>query len=114
MILSLAWEEVRRSQSHQSHRRLWHRRRTHPRPPHPPPLGPPSRSSTEDYNQKTSSRRRRCPSQRTGGRQVILAGQRAAWKLDGVVRHFLCRLEEKGMMDEEEGWFQRAPGLNYM
>ena len=30
------------------------------------------------------------------GRQVILAGRRAAWKLDGAVRHFLCRLEEKG------------------
>jgi hypothetical protein len=39
------------------------------------------------------------------GRQFILAGRRATWKLDGVVRHFLCRLEEKGMMDEEEGWF---------
>ena len=34
------------------------------------------------------------------GWQVILAGQRAAWKLDRAVRHFLCRLEEKGMMDE--------------
>ena len=39
------------------------------------------------------------------GRQFVLAGRRAAWKLDGVVRHFLCRLEEKGMMDEEEGSF---------
>jgi hypothetical protein len=48
------------------------------------------------------------------GWQVILAGRRAAWKLDGVVRHFLCRLEEKGMMDEEEGWFQRAQVLKYM
>jgi hypothetical protein len=78
MILSLAWEEVRRSQSRQSHRRHRHRRRPHPRPPHPPPSGPPSRSSIEDYNQKTSSHRR-------VGWQVILAGQRAAWKLDGVV-----------------------------
>ena len=39
------------------------------------------------------------------GRQVILVGRRADWKLDGAVQHFLCRLEEKGMMDEEEGWF---------
>jgi hypothetical protein len=23
-------------------------------------------------------------------------------------------LEEKKMMDEEEGWFQRAPGLKYI
>jgi hypothetical protein len=36
------------------------------------------------------------------GWQVILAGRQAAWKLDGAVRHFLCRSEEKGMMDEEE------------
>ena len=48
------------------------------------------------------------------GWQVVLIGRRAAWKLDGVVQHFLCRLEEKGMMDEEEGWFQRAPSLKYM
>jgi hypothetical protein len=48
------------------------------------------------------------------GRQFILAGRRAAWKLDGAVRHFLCRLEEKGMMDEEEGSFQRATDLKYM
>ena len=47
------------------------------------------------------------------GRQVVLAGRWATWKLDGAVRHFLCRLEEKGMMDEEEGWFQRAPDLKY-
>ena len=39
------------------------------------------------------------------GWQVILAVRWAPWKLDGVVRHFLCILEEKGMMDEEEGWF---------
>ena len=48
------------------------------------------------------------------GKQVVLARQRAAWELDGVVQHFLCRLKEKGMMDEEEGWFQRALGLKYM
>jgi hypothetical protein len=45
------------------------------------------------------------------GWQVVFAGRQAAWKFDGAVQHFLCRLEEKGMMDEEEGWFQRAPGL---
>jgi hypothetical protein len=48
------------------------------------------------------------------GWQVVLAGRRAAWKLDGAVRHFLCRLKEKGMMDEEERWFQRAPVLKNM
>jgi hypothetical protein len=34
------------------------------------------------------------------GRQFVLTGRQTAWKLDGVVQHFLCRLEEKGMMDE--------------
>ena len=48
------------------------------------------------------------------GWQVILAGRQAAWKLDGAFQHFLCRLEEKEMIDEEEGWFQRTPGLKYM
>ena len=48
------------------------------------------------------------------GRQFILPGRRAAWKLDGAVRHFLFRLKEKGMMDKEEGSFQRALGLKYM
>jgi hypothetical protein len=48
------------------------------------------------------------------GSQVVFTGRWAAWKLDGAIRYFLCRLKEKGMMDEEEGWFQRAPGLKYM
>jgi hypothetical protein len=48
------------------------------------------------------------------GRQLVLTGRRAAWKLDGAVRYFLYRLEEKGMMDEQEGLFQRALGLKYM
>jgi hypothetical protein len=48
------------------------------------------------------------------GWQVVFTGRRAAWKLDGAIRYFLCRLKEKGMMDEEEGWFQRALGLKYM
>ena len=48
------------------------------------------------------------------GRQLILAERRATLKFDGVVRHFICRLEEKGMMDEEDGSFHRAPGLKYM
>jgi ABC-type Co2+ transport system permease subunit len=39
------------------------------------------------------------------GWQVILARRRAAWKLDGAVQHFLCKLEEKGTMDEEGEWF---------
>ena len=47
------------------------------------------------------------------GWQVILARRWAAWKLDGAVRHFLCKLEEKGMMDEEDGSFKRASGLKY-
>jgi hypothetical protein len=47
-------------------------------------------------------------------RQFVLAGRRAAGKLDGVIRQFLYRLKEKGMMDEEQRWFQRAPGLKYI
>jgi hypothetical protein len=46
------------------------------------------------------------------GRQFVLAGRWAAWKLDGAVSHFLCRLEEKGMTDEQERSFQRT--LKYM
>ena len=45
------------------------------------------------------------------GRQFVLIGRRAAWKLDGAIRHFLCRLEEKGMMDEEEGVISEGTGL---
>jgi hypothetical protein len=32
----------------------------------------------------------------------------------GLSAIFLCRLEEKGMMDEEEGWFHEALGLKNM
>ena len=62
MLASLTWEEAR-----QSHHRRSCRRWSCPRPPLPPPLGPPSRSSMEDYNQKTSSRWRRHPPWRTSG-----------------------------------------------
>jgi hypothetical protein len=34
--------------------------------------------------------------------------------LMGLFALFLCGLEEKEMMDEEEGWFHRAPGLRNM
>jgi len=70
MLAWLTWEEVSqsRSQSHrsQSHHRRWHQRRRRPGP-HPTPLGPPSCSSMEDYNQMTSTRRRRCPPRKSGG-----------------------------------------------
>ena len=102
MLASLAWEEVSQTQS-------WsHQRRRRPSPPPPPPLGPPSRSSTEDYNQTTSTHRRRCPPRKSGGQASRPRWMMGClhWKPDGSFRHFLYRLEEKGMMDEEEGWFR--------
>jgi hypothetical protein len=38
--------------------------------------------------------------------QVILARWWATWKLDGAVRHFLCRLEEKGWWMKKRGGFR--------
>ena len=69
LLASLAWEKASQSQSQSQsrHRRYWRRHRPRPRRPPPPPPGPPSRSSTEDYSQKASSHRRRCPPQRNSG-----------------------------------------------